>query len=459
MADNTRPQAVQPAESRLETPNGGTDRPQNLTSDIVGGVSNPGGLFTHLRGGTTSGDTSKLPETKPSTELARAGEGSGNKKPEEGTIRKFNTAIGDNSGEPGERPSREVGDQNGGNPGDDPTKPTIQPAQGDKPAMWQPPGGKAAIALPTDMDPSGATIDASGHLVYTNKEGNKVDVNPDNGRETTTTKDGTQITRNHVGGEITDYHSSDPNGPKCENGIWSNLPGLTAEGQKNHLKYENGTEAGSVQVDPSTGKVKSYVTDAGVTVTLNDNGKPVKYSSNGFSFEYHADNNTWYYHQDGEGHDYVKIDIPTLDENGIVKTRENGGIHSGRDHEINGGGQKTGSGVIGSQTFLSGLTRNALHSLIDDNLNMALKPVNSLLGTHIESHVATPVDPDHASAAEIAGGALGSALGVVGIGKLKTAAEIAKAAKKAVVHETKDMAKDHHQNDPSRWQTWYRWFE
>ena len=341
-----------------------------------------------------------------------------------------------------------VGDQ-----GNDSNKPDIQPAHGDQPAQWTPLDGYP-VSLPADMDQATAKLEY-GHLIYTNKAGNKVDVDS-NGRESTSTKDGTRITREHAAGKITDYHSNDPNGPKCENGIWSNLPGLSPVEQMNNYK------PGIVEVDPSSGKVKSYVSDAGVTVALGDNGQTEKYSSNGYSFELHQGNDdgpngTWYYHQDGSDHDYVKIDIPTLDEKGTVKTRENGGINSGREHELNSGGQKTGSGqYIWSQTFMSGLVRNAGHALLDDNMNTALAPVNKVFGTHFNVAWVVPVNPDHASASEIAGGAIGSAAGFIGIGKLKTLADVANAGKKIVSHELKDNDKH---DDPTRWQTWYKWWE
>lgn len=353
-----------------------------------------------------------------------------------------NTVVVDSTGTPA---NNVLGDQ--GN------KPDIQPAHGDQPAQWTPLDGYP-ISLPADMDPATAKLEYN-HLIYTNQAGNKVDVDS-NGRETTTTKDGTQITREHSAGKVTDYHSGDPNGPKCVNGVWSNLPGLSADQQL--MNYKPGT----VEVDPNTGKVKNYVTDSGVTVTLNDNGKAEKYSSNGYSFELHHDkddgpNGTWYYHQDGSDNDYVKIDIPTLDEKGVVKTRENGGIDSGRDHELNSGGQKTGSGqYIWSQTFMSGLVRNAGHAILDDNMNTALAPVNKLFGTHFNVAWVDPVNPDHASASEIAGGGIGSAAGFLGIGKLESLADVAQAGQKILSHEVNE---NNQHDDPSRWQTWYKWWE
>lgn len=90
----------------------------------------------------------------------------------------------------------------------------------------------------------------------------------------------------------------------------------------------------------------SYTKD-GVTVDLNADGKPKAYHSNGFSFEHHDSDDAWYYRQDNGG-DYVKIDIPTLNEDGSVTTKENGGLNSGREHSLSATGQSS-EGLLSSK--------------------------------------------------------------------------------------------------------------
>lgn len=80
----------------------------------------------------------------------------------------------------------------------------------------------------------------------------------------------------------------------------------------------------------------------GVTVDLDGAGKPKAYHSNGFSFEHHESDKAWYYHENSGG-DYVKIDVPTLNEDGSVTTKENGGLNAGREHSLTGDGQSSES--------------------------------------------------------------------------------------------------------------------
>lgn len=84
-------------------------------------------------------------------------------------------------------------------------------------------------------------------------------------------------------------------------------------------------------------------TKNGVTVDLNEKGEAKAYHSKDFSFEHHEDNDTWYYHENKEGSKYVQIDVPTLNEDGSVSTKEHGGFNNGREHKLSADGQSSES--------------------------------------------------------------------------------------------------------------------
>lgn len=308
--------------------------------------------------------------------------------------------------------------------------PVITAAQGDKPATWTPPG-KNPIALPSDMDPNTAKLDGEGHLTYKNKDGNAVNVNPDNGQEITTCKDGTKITREHMGGKITDYHSSKADGPKCEGGVWSNLPGTDKDNAPSN-----------VQVDAS-GHITGYTTKAGINISLDGDGKVTKFNSNGFSIEHHADG--WYYHQDGQGHEYVKVDAPTVNPDGTIHTTEHGPLGLTRDHNLTKNGQVSGTSLFGAAVaegtlntaFGAGLITRATddlfgththayardfvdnlgHSLIDNTVNGVTGTIGHIPGLqavdNLKLNIYHPVEAD-ASTGHVVAGALGTAAGTAG---------------------------------------------
>lgn len=113
------------------------------------------------------------------------------------------------------------------------------------------------------------------------------------------------------------------------------LPSLAIHGEE---PGQRDYGAPKVPETPKDGGPEASAT--ALTITRDADGKPTAYHSNGFSFEYHKDNDTWYYHQDSGG-DYVKIDIPTVNDNGTVSTHESGGFNAGRTHELSGNGQTT----------------------------------------------------------------------------------------------------------------------
>jgi hypothetical protein len=94
----------------------------------------------------------------------------------------------------------------------------------------------------------------------------------------------------------------------------------------------------------------TYKNAAGVKVTLGDgkNGlDPSKYESNSFSMEKH-DDGKWYYHQNGS-ETYVEITTPEVDDNGVgdVHAKEKSPFgflsNNGREHTLDGTGQRTGT--------------------------------------------------------------------------------------------------------------------
>lgn len=119
--------------------------------------------------------------------------------------------------------------------------------------------------------------------------------------------------------------------------------------------------------------VPSYTNAEGINVSLGENGEPIKYSSNGFSFEYHESDNAWYYHED-KGGDYVKIDVPTVNEDGSISTRENGGWNSGREHSLDANGQSTES------------IQHQLGDVITDTITKPLEINDAIWGTNTEHY-------------------------------------------------------------------------
>ena len=195
-----------------------------------------------------------------------------------------------------------------------------------------------------------ATYNPDSHILSYQRENSKgpesVSIDMLTGQETTViaTKSGSKsdgttegdltVVRNHAGGDVTQFEQN-INGKTIsllgQDG--KPLPGLSTDGNELH------NHPMDVQIDAS-GKVKSYNTEAGVKVTLGDDGKPNAYNSNGFTMSRHDDGN-WYYHQDSGG-DFVKIGEPTVAANGTIHSKESGGWHDGREHELTSDGERTG---------------------------------------------------------------------------------------------------------------------
>lgn len=126
-------------------------------------------------------------------------------------------------------------------------------------------------------------------------------------------------------------------------------------------------------------------TKNGVTVDLNDKGEAKAYHSNGFSFEHHEDNDTWYYHED-KGGKFVQIDIPTLNEDGSVSTKEHGGFNNGREHKLDADGQSSQSlgsaklGRIADQINLDNLGEAIKERSVSDAFSWAKENVGAFTG-------------------------------------------------------------------------------
>ncbi|MBX9771594.1 MAG: hypothetical protein K2X29_09500, partial [Candidatus Obscuribacterales bacterium] len=128
-------------------------------------------------------------------------------------------------------------------------------------------------------------------------------------------------------------------------------------------------DAGAKQYDvklDSAGKVESYKTEAGVDVKVGADGKPKSYNSNGFTFEKH-DDGSWYYHQDSGGK-YVKINEPTVASDGKVHAQEKGGWYDGREHSLDGNGQKTGDAAKDRSNDPTQVVANDDPKTVDDVL-------------------------------------------------------------------------------------------
>lgn len=282
------------------------------------------------------------------------------------------------------------------------------------------------------------------------------------GQETTHFDEGnTTIVRDQANGNITKYES-DANGKHVsfDGTTWSGLPGRTAV---------NTTMSADVQIDSNTGEISSYNTNDGVKVSLNGEGEPVKYENtantggdNQFSFEYHESDNAWYYHQTNG--DYVHIDIPTVNDDGTISSKENGGINSGRDHKIEGAGQESSSG-----NFFSATLRNVAYSYIDSNVAAIPNIIGDLTGNEGLANWTpgwfTPVDPENATPAERAGGLFGSTIGLFSPGKVSKIGDVVDILKnlgKDAVDQEKggfeDAVKNGESLNPLENWNWYKWY-
>ncbi|MBX9724590.1 MAG: hypothetical protein K2X81_24510, partial [Candidatus Obscuribacterales bacterium] len=261
------------------------------------------------------------------------------------------------------------------------------------------------------------------------------------------------IVRDHSGGAVTVFEQN-VNGKQVsllKDG--TALPGLTTNGDDLHSCPPG------VTMD-SNGKIATYWTRAGVQVNLDASGNASAYHSNGFSFEHHQDG--WYYHQDSGG-DYVKIGTPTVDSNGTIQSKEDGGFNHDREHTLDGGGQQT------SGTIFSGTLRNLGHDVIDDTVSMVPNTIGQITGNNTLASWGPqwidPVDPSHASDAERVGGGIGSALSLINpIGDEERAASIlekvvqhgSSAAKNGANRTRGNASKDNDLNPLHDW-NWYNW--
>ena len=171
--------------------------------------------------------------------------------------------------------------------------------------------------------------------------------------------------------------------------------------------------------------------------------------------------NAWYYHQtDGA---YVHIDIPTMNEDGTVSTKENGGINDGRFHQIEGAGQESGSG-----NFFSATLRNVAYSYIDSNVAAIPNIIGTVTGNDELANWTPgwfkPVDPETSTPAERAGGLFGSAIGLFSPGKVSKIGDVidiaknfAKDAGKQAAGNAKDDYKNGGSLNPLDDWNWYKW--
>ena len=108
---------------------------------------------------------------------------------------------------------------------------------------------------------------------------------------------------------------------------------------------------------------------------------------------------------------YVHVDVPTVNADGTVSTKQTTGFDKGKSFSLNGSDVSQGSG------FLSGVVGNLVHTTVDDTIALVPNLIGVATGNkdwaNWNPNFVHPVDPAKSSDSARVGGAIGSIGGLL----------------------------------------------